>query len=72
MSPENKNFEIVLVGKISFMQIKLRKKISQMTGTDWSEIMEGLYYANENIALLACPHLGMELIKLFLIEAHLC
>ena len=54
------------------MQIKLRKKISQMTETDWSEIMEGLYYANENIALLACPHLGMELIKLFLIEAHLC
>ena len=59
------------------MQIKLRKKISQMTETDWSEIMElyngeGCIMQMENIALPPCPYLGMELIKLFLIEAHHC
>ena len=48
-----------------------------MTETDWSEIMElyngeGCIMQMENIALPPCPHLGMELIKLFLIEAHLC
>ena len=59
------------------MQIKLRKKISQMTETDWSEIMElyngkGCIMQMKTLHYSLVPTSGMELIKLFLIEAHLC
>ena len=71
---QKKNFEIVVVGRISYAN-KVEKE-NFPNDWNWLEWNNGeervVFYANENIALLACPHLGMELIKLFLIEAHLC